>query len=855
MRRLCIVIALLSFLLHDSAAQTTLQGRITQQGKGTAISDVVCTVTDMQGRMMLAFAISDAGGNYNTTFKYAGDSIMVSYKLMGYRSVVRRLPNRSSTLNITMHEEGINLKEVVVKSDIIMQRGDTITYSVNAIKRSQDTQLGDVIKRLPGVEVAATGEISYMGKKINKFYIEGMDLLGRRYNIATEGIPSDAVQSIQVLERHQPKKVLREVSTPDEAAMNIILKRDRRLRPVGTAALQAGASEDKLLWLAEITSLVVGGKGQEMYTLKTNDTGKTLSHEVEELGGGSGSPSLLSASMNAAPQTVGEYTHFNTSWVATANKLIKLSDDDQLKVNLHWLDEQDNASHENVTVFGTDQENPLVITRVHDLHRHARSANVQADFNRNASKAYIDNSLSVSASWDKARTLLSGSNDVTERFHTPSLSLRNALDMTWEKNGHFYTLKSTTSFVNAPQWAEFEGQDAPFRQDRNERNFSTNNTLSHTMKLGRGMLSLKYLATLDWDMQGSNLHDAPDYFPSQQYHYGWNHLSGQVGITPGYELKGDKHTLNFSLPLQALLLKHTEDEASKNHSYLLLNPAFSWFWRASNMLSVQASASHARNITSLRDYSHALYFSSNTMIRKGADEPLDRRLTQALANVIYRNPYHSLFVRSTVSYSHTRSNLIAGYDFIGTRQVYTSVKQDNSLESFAASLNVGKLMDFWHTNLNFTASTGVSSFMQYLQGNLHRSTSNTYSLMGGVAVIPAKFLSVDLFWQAINSHVRHGSSLWLHRGKAETTFLFGRVQLSLIADYSKNQLAPGQYKDFILLNSSLTYKHKKVSAGIKCTNMANSQSYVLRTQDGINMYDDIYILRPRQLVASFSYTF
>ena len=61
---------------------------------------------------------------------------------------------------------------------------------------------------LPGIEVALTVSIKYNGKPINKYYIEGLDLLEDRYGIANNNIPAETVDKVQVLENHQPIRVL-----------------------------------------------------------------------------------------------------------------------------------------------------------------------------------------------------------------------------------------------------------------------------------------------------------------------------------------------------------------------------------------------------------------------------------------------------------------------------------------------------------------------------------------------------------------------------------------------------------------------------------------------------------------------
>jgi hypothetical protein len=128
-----------------------------------------------------------------------------------------------------------NLPNVTVNSRPLLRKdGNTLNYDVQSFSNAQDRTIGDVIKKLPGAEVAENGQISVGGKPINRFYIDGDNLLDGRYNIATKSIPTDAVSKIQVLENHQPTKVLKDLTRSDQAAMNIVLKDNSRLRVMGT---------------------------------------------------------------------------------------------------------------------------------------------------------------------------------------------------------------------------------------------------------------------------------------------------------------------------------------------------------------------------------------------------------------------------------------------------------------------------------------------------------------------------------------------------------------------------------------------------------------------------------------------
>ena len=120
--------------------------------------------------------------------------------------------------------KSLDLQEVVVKAKKIRHSGDTINYSASAYLSKEDKVLEDLLKKMPGISISADGQISYNGKWITEFYIEGTDMLGGRYNIATTNINAEDVAAVQVMEHHQDAKVLQGTQRGDNPAINIKLK-------------------------------------------------------------------------------------------------------------------------------------------------------------------------------------------------------------------------------------------------------------------------------------------------------------------------------------------------------------------------------------------------------------------------------------------------------------------------------------------------------------------------------------------------------------------------------------------------------------------------------------------------------
>ena len=183
----------LSFEIKDSTTLEPLVG-------------VTCRVYSSSGKFY-SYGISDKKGVMKLQ-THLNDWLEFSF--LGYEKLKINISSNQSprTHIVFMKPSTVALREVQIKAPPISARNDTLVYRVSAFTKAGDRHLEDVLKRLPGVKVSANGTVSIQGKAINKFYIEGMDLMGNNYNQVTQNMPIDAVTSVEVLENHQPVKML-----------------------------------------------------------------------------------------------------------------------------------------------------------------------------------------------------------------------------------------------------------------------------------------------------------------------------------------------------------------------------------------------------------------------------------------------------------------------------------------------------------------------------------------------------------------------------------------------------------------------------------------------------------------------
>ena len=220
-RFLLIFLSFLSASVIPLHAQS-ISGTVVEKGDGSPVAGAMVMLKS-SGGAVVRYTSADGDGRFIMTYAaQADDSCYIEVRMMGFRTEVLRPPFQED-MTVRMEVEEFRLGEVVVQAEKVEVRGDTISYSVPTLLSNDDRILGDILVKIPGINVDNSGFVRYQGVPINRLYIDGNDLLESRYNIATKNIDPRDISSVQVYERHQPLKSLEGLVESDKAALNITL--------------------------------------------------------------------------------------------------------------------------------------------------------------------------------------------------------------------------------------------------------------------------------------------------------------------------------------------------------------------------------------------------------------------------------------------------------------------------------------------------------------------------------------------------------------------------------------------------------------------------------------------------------
>lgn len=221
----------LFFITSISYAQSIKLDGIITDSKSVGLEMANVMAINKATKAMDSYAITNDKGKYSLTLKpNTAYSLKISFLGMQNKELDFTTGSENTSKNIAMEEGGIELQGVeIVREMPVSIKGDTIVYNADSFKSGTERKLEDILKKLPGVEVNADGEIEVEGKKVQKLMVEGKDFFDGDTKLGVKNIPADAIDKIQVLRNYSEIGALKGVeNNQDNLAMNIKLKSGKK---------------------------------------------------------------------------------------------------------------------------------------------------------------------------------------------------------------------------------------------------------------------------------------------------------------------------------------------------------------------------------------------------------------------------------------------------------------------------------------------------------------------------------------------------------------------------------------------------------------------------------------------------
>ncbi|MGX5852348.1 TonB-dependent receptor [Dyadobacter jiangsuensis] len=208
----------------------------------------IASVSLLHARDSAYVTATTTGGDGDFLFRrIAPGPYRLLVTFMGYKNISLPIAvTRDAPLNVgtlLMTEQGTQLNEVVIKQERapVTIKQDTIEFNAGSFKTQPNAQVEELLRKLPGVEVARDGSIKANGQAVNKVLVDGKPFFGNDPKMATRNLPADIVDKVQMYDQSSDQSQFSGVDDGDrERTINITIKKDKGKGYFGQNALGAG---------------------------------------------------------------------------------------------------------------------------------------------------------------------------------------------------------------------------------------------------------------------------------------------------------------------------------------------------------------------------------------------------------------------------------------------------------------------------------------------------------------------------------------------------------------------------------------------------------------------------------------
>lgn len=867
---------ILFFITKLAPAQSLITGRVVSTDKAgvTGMNILVHPKNNPTG--IISYAISDAKGNFRLEFTSKDDSVGISTRSLTHRDTTIWIANRNQELKLVLPVHVREIKEVQVNSRPITSKKDTLTYLVSAFAQVKDQSIGDVIGKMPGFEVDPDGKIFYQGNPIQKYYIEGLDLLENRYAIANKNLPHGSVGSVEVLENHQPIKALQSNVFSNGTSLNLKLKKN--VAVTGTARTGIG-----LPWIARdvnITPMLFNAKQQLIASFQSNNIGDDLNTQNNPLqfsngvldGMGNLKPELLGITTINKPQIDRQKYLDNNANLLSYNHLLKITSLTELKINAGFYHDQQHESGTKISKYYLS-DNEFNLKEIADNHYYSNNLSANFTLTQNATKRYLKNQLSFNRFWDYETGIILNPDKLEQKAETPHTSVSNSFDLLIPHKKNFFRIYSTIDYNNSPQKLSFwpgvfvneinDGESyLKTVQNFTQEELIGQNFLRFTLSRKPWSFDTEVGLKLELQNQRSFIEKDNQILDADSLNNDYRWSSYELYCNENFRYEKGNLRLGIETPFRLLFYEFKD---VYHHSFgpserFLFSPRFWINYDLNGYWSGSASVRHSKTLGEASQLTQGYIITGYRNMQKRSDKLDDKENFSYSAGLKYKNPVSGFF--SSWTWIHNQSNksllyknkLLAGGLFF-----YEAVEDNNR----AISDNVATENSWFNSRRRITFN---------LKGNYLRSKreylfNETKGWLQNQTILLQPGIGFNC-WKKLGLDYNMKFSLSMQRNMQANTTIIGQTHKFSFYYYPSNNHWLGANLEYYLYGqqqeikngeffTNITYTFKPENSRfqykIRCSNLLNSSEIVDYIYSDVALFESHYSIRPREIMFTVSF--
>lgn len=814
-------------------------------------------------KTILASTFTDEYGKFLMSVQSECDSLILKASSVEIVPAQITVPNRTGSYEIIVDNRTVELKEVVVKSKKVYSHGDTINYNVGSFLSQTDQSIADVLKKMPGISVSDAGQISYQGKPIKNFYIEGLDLMKGHYGIATNNIDPNNIATVQVLENHQDIKALKGLRPEEQASINLRLKEGVK-GVFNLIATLGGGYGDEGLWNNSAIATYFRRNSQFLATYKGNNTGEDLSQELYSFDNDySRTSNISSISMPSAPGIDKRFYYFNLSHNATFNNVYRVGKSGEFGINAAYLNDRDTRSSSSSTTNFLPDGGQNIVDEI--MHGAARMQKAYGDLTylNNGDENYLKEQLKFD--WSKTDAdsrILAGGGDIVQIGKTDTYRLLNKFHMTHRNSeDRGFEISSLVNFEKRPHSLSVSPNLFPemiignmLYQHVDYRNISTENSagLLSALKVGNFTLHPSAIVNYHHNALESSLE-------AMHNDLTLDYLDAGLGAEIMFNIRKFHASLYLPMKYRLFRLDNRIDGIITDKNRFRVEPSLNLTYKVNSSHNINASAALNYMTPSIETLYSGYILTSYRQLSAYDVAGLYEGMNQNYSlKYDFKNILSMSFAGAEVAWYRQSPDVLYGSYYDGIVQHTISRRTSENSNMLSAKVHASQGFDWRRLKIGASITYSYYDSPLLVQNDVLRYTGNSLGVNADISLTPFKWLAVSYqgnYSQSDTQPKRGERFPWLRAVSNKGTLDFtipGGVTLSTSLYHYYNNFNDGD-RSFLLLNAVAKYTIKRFSFTLSCDNLLNRKTYVYSNLSALTESRAIYNIRPRSILLKIRF--
>lgn len=859
----CYILSCVLFSVFNANAHETVTGHIYDEYSKEPIDNVLCRLlsTDKNNTFSFSDNIGFFSINYNN---FKTDSIQFS--LLGYQEKTVSIHELLTNPTVYLSPKDNLLKEIIVSAPPIRENGDTLIYNVSSFISKNDKYIADILKKLPGVTVNNNGSINYQGEAINKFYIEGRDLLGSNYSLASNNLDVNAVGSVEIIEHNQHIKSLNGIENSNRAAINLKLKNKFMIKPFGE--IEIGYGINKLYNIDFITSLLTK-KIQILVSTKANNTGKSIISELDDKMDVTSIQTYIppytsifsNVSFQNPPLSIHRY-NFNKSIISSGNILVPIFKNSELKLNIMYGNDRTNIEYDTHRDLMLGNNNILTLFENTIGQLKVNKLKLKATYELNSSNTYLREEIEFLSSKNKNyASLYTHLDSITSQTDVNPYVLRNNLELIYRtKANNIIRFQSNSHFGKASEDMAnyYVSINKPFYEQLSNNFITTKNIVGTNFPISHHRFGIE--GAINYSNKSSNIYSTINNFTDSIPNFSQsNNTICQYGILQHINFRWLDNAINLTVKGDSWYYTHKITNENRQHQKFIFLPSLTASFDITHKIETRL------NLNKNFEYIDGISLFSNPFIQTY------RSVFIPSHTINYRKGYSAFF---TLKYKNIPDLLFGNFNCIyrSSHLNYTPESyntQDWSVLSFLSRPSKSNMFRVQaEINKNFSAaktSLTISPiftrhYSELIQQNIFaKNIHSIYELKVDISNNSLKWLYLEYCFSGKllknkNTFTSHKPLIHLNQTVKLSIYPIKNFKIESIGEFH-NIERPDGFHNTLFCDIDMSYDFKRFSFSINASNIFNIKKYVIAEYSSVNEFNQSFAIRGREILLSLKFKF